>query len=302
MQQKTLSLLQFQKKFGTEKACQKQLFRLRWPEGFKCPCCGHAEAYFHRTRHLYQCKSCGYQASLTAGTVFHKTRTPLTKWFWLIWLMGRQKSGVSMLSMQRMLEIKSYKTVWTMGHKIRKAMADRDSYYKLAGLIEMDDTYFGAPKPGKRGRGAAGKAKVVVAVETPGNKPRFAAMRMVPRVNGEEIQALVRERLVQEAVVKTDGWQGYSFLDGSPQHHHEWLVPGSGKEAPKVLPWVHTLIGNIKGNIRGVHHGVRPKHLPRYLAEFCYRFNRRFWEPQMFNRMLHACLNSSTITFSELRQ
>jgi len=162
MQQKTLSLLQFQKKFGTEKACQKQLFRLRWPEGFKCPRCGHGKTYFHSTRHLYQCKSCGYQASLTAGTVFHKTRTPLTKWFWLIWLMGRQKSGISMLSMQRMLEIKTYKTVWTMGHKIRKALADRDAHYKLAGLIEMDDTYFGAPKPGKRGRGAAGKAKVVV--------------------------------------------------------------------------------------------------------------------------------------------
>jgi hypothetical protein len=78
-------------------------------------------------------------------------------------------------------------------------------------------------------------------------------------------------------------------------------VPGSGKEAPKVLPWVHTLIANIKGNIRGIHHGVSPKQLPRYLAEFCYRFNRRFWEPQMFNRMLHACLNSNTITFLELR-
>jgi len=85
------------------------------------------------------------------------TRTPQ---FWMIWLMGRQKSGISMLSLQRMLEIKTYKTVWTMGHKIRQAMAERDSYYKLAGLIEMDDTYFGAPKPGKRGRGAAGKAKV----------------------------------------------------------------------------------------------------------------------------------------------
>ena len=95
--------------------------------------------------------------------------------------MGRQKSGISMLSLQRMLEIKTYKTVWTMGHKIRQALAERDANYKLAGLIEMDDTYFGAPKPGKRGRGAAGKAKVVVAVETPTDKPRFAAMRMVPR-------------------------------------------------------------------------------------------------------------------------
>jgi transposase-like protein len=165
----------------------------------------------------------------------------------------------------------------------------------------MDDTYFGVPKPGKRGRGAAGKAKVVVAVETPADKPRFAAMRLVPRVSRAEIQPLVRERLATEAVIKTDGWQGYSFLDDAPGLRHEWLVPGSGKEAPKVLSWVHTLIANIKGNIRGIHPGVSPKHLPRYLAEFCYRFNRRFWEPQMFNRMLHACLNSTTITFSELR-
>jgi transposase-like protein len=170
-----------------------------------------------------------------------------------------------------------------------------------AGLIEMDDTYFGAPKPGKRGRGAAGKAKAVVAVETPADKPRFAAMRMVPRVGSAEIQPLVKERLAAEAVIRTDGWQGYSFLDASPGHRHEWLVPGSGTEAPKVLPWVHTLIANMKGNIRGIHYGVSPKHLPRYLAEFCSRFNRRFWEPQMFNRMLHACLNSTTITFSELK-
>ena len=140
-----------------------------------------------------------------------------------------------------------------------------------------------------------------MAVETPKNKPRFAVMHMVPRVSGQEIQALVRARLVEEVVVKTDGWQGYSFLDALP-YRHEWLIPGSEKEAPKVLPWVHTLIANIKGNIRGVHHGVSPKHLPRYLAEFCYRFNRRFWEPQMFNRMLHACVNTSGITFSELRQ
>ena len=166
--QKTLSLLQFQKKFGAEKACQKQLFRLRWPEGFKCPRCGQAETYFHSKRHLYQCKSCGYQASLTAGTVFHKTRTPLTKWFWLIWLMGRQKSGISMMSMQRMLEIKTYKTVWTMGHKIRKALADRDADYKLAGLIAMDDTFFGAPKPREaRPRRRRQGQSCLVAVETP---------------------------------------------------------------------------------------------------------------------------------------
>src|SRR3974390_399424 len=161
MQQPGLDLLEFQKKFRTEKACLKHLLQLRWPQGFRCPRCQHDRAYFHSTRHLYECQACSYQASLTAGTIFHKTRTPLRKWFWMIFLMGRQKSGASMLSLQRLLKIRDYKTVWTMGHKIRKAMADRDAAYQLAGLLEMDDTYFGATKPGKRGRGAAGKAKVV---------------------------------------------------------------------------------------------------------------------------------------------
>ena len=168
MQQESLSLLAFQKRFRTEKACQKHLLKLRWPQGYRCPRCQHEQAYFHRTRHLYACKACGYQTSLTAGTIFHKTRTPLRKWFWMIFLMGRQKSGASMLSLQRILEIRTYKTVWVMGHKIRQAMAERDADYKLADLIELDDTYVGGPKPGKRGRGAAGKSKVVVAVETPG--------------------------------------------------------------------------------------------------------------------------------------
>jgi hypothetical protein len=275
------------------------LFRLRWPEGFKCPRCNHSAAYFDSKRHLYQCKSRGYQASLTAGTVFHKTRIPLTKWFWLIWLMGRQKSGISMLSMQWMLEIKSYKTLWTMGHKIRKALTDRDANYKLAGLIEMDDAYFGAPKPGRRCRGAAGKAKVVVTVETPANKPRFADMHMVPRVSGKENQALVRGVLVEEVVVKTDGCQGYRVLDNPPGRHVK-VVPALGPEAVKLLPWLYTLIANVKGNIRSVHHGVSQKHLPHYLAEFCYRYFRRFWEPPMFNCMLHACWYTPTITFLEL--
>ena len=151
-------------------------------------------------RHLYACKACGYQTSLTAGTIFHKTRTPLRKWFWMIFLMGRQKSGASMLSLQRILEIRTYKTVWVMGHKIRKAMAERDAGYKLAGLIEMDDTYIGGPKPGKHGRGAAGKSKVLVAVETLEDKPRFAAMRQVPRVSSDEIKAMAQACLAAEVV------------------------------------------------------------------------------------------------------
>ena len=300
MQQKPMSLIAFQRKFPTEKACQDHLFHLRWPEGYQCPRCYHHDAYFHRTRHLYQCKACGYQASLTAGTIFHKTRTPLRKWFWMIFLMGRQKSGISMCSLQRMLEIRSYKTVWTMGHKIRKAMADRDAYYKLAGLIEMDDAYFGASKPGRRGRGAAGKAKVIVAVETAADTPGYAKMHQVPQLRAPQIHEIALEVLDEKVVVRTDGWRAYSVLN-SDQRTHEPIAVGGGANASKALPWVHTLIANIKGNIRGVYHGVSNKHLDRYLAEFCYRFNRRFWESQMFDRILAACVATNTVSYSELK-
>lgn len=301
MQQKPMSLIEFQRKFATEKACQQHLFALRWPAGYRCPRCGHDKASFHRTRHLYQCKACKYQVSVTAGTIFHKTRIPLRKWFWVTFLMGRQKSGISMLSLQRMLEIKSYKTVWTMGHKIRKAMAERDAYYKLAGLIEIDDTYFGSAKSGKRGRGAAGKAKVVVAVETQADKPGFATMQQVESLAGAEIHQALKARLEEGAVGRTDGWRAYRVLNAG-QSQHQPVAVGPGNNAVKVFPWVHTLIANVKGNIRGVYHGVSPKHLSRYLGEFCYRFNRRFWEPQMFDRVLTACLSSSSITFAELKE
>jgi len=110
----------------------------------------------------------------------------------------------------------------------------------------------------------------------------------------------VHERLAAKMVVRTDGWQGYIVLDNQPGRH-AWVVPASGPEAVKLLPWVHTLIANVKENFLGVHHCESQKHFSRYLAEFCYRFNRRFWEPQMFNRMLHAFLNTPTITFLELR-
>lgn len=295
-----MGLMKFQERFGTEEDCEKHLFHMRWPDGYKCPRCEHQEAYYHKNRRLYQCKKCGYQVSLTAGTVFHKTRTPLRKWFWMIFLMSRQKSGISMLCMQRMLDIKSYKTVWSMGHKIRKAMADRDSMYQLGGLVEVDDAYFGGTKSGKRGRGADGKSKVIVCVENKGDRAGFASMYVVDSVSREEIKDKVKPGITEGSVVLTDGWRAYEVLNSDTITHSPTVV-GSGENAVKVLPWVHTLISNIKGNIRGVYHGVKGKHLIRYLPEFCYRFNRRFWETELFNRLLNACVNTTTITYSELK-
>jgi transposase-like protein len=218
----------------------------------------------------------------------------------MIFLMGRQKSGISILSLKRMLEIKGYRAVWTMGHKIRGAMAARDAYYKLAGLIEVDDTSFGSPKSWTRGRGAAGKAKVVVAVETKKDRLGFANMQKVEQLSGDEISQVLTDRLDDNVLSRSDGWRAYGVLKTRNRTHAPVIV-STGEHEVKVLPWEHTVIANVKGNIRGRYHGVSPKHLSRYLSELCYRFNRRFWEPQMFDRILTACVNISTITYAELK-
>ena len=163
-----MSLLEFQQAFSSEAACLEYLFQKRWPEGFRCPRCEYDGYYFLKKRRLYQCRGCGYQASVTAGTIFHKTRTPLRYWFWMIFLMSRQKGGVSMLGLQKMLKMSSYQTVWTMGQKIRHAMATRNERYGLRGLVEMNGSFFRRQRsretwPGSRkeseGPGHGGKSR-----------------------------------------------------------------------------------------------------------------------------------------------
>jgi hypothetical protein len=153
---------------------------------------------------------------------------------------------------------------------------------------------FGGPKPGNHGRRASGKAKVVVAVQTPGNKPRFATMHRVPEVGRNDVKDKDQESLAAEATVRTDGWQLYGVL-AELSHHHKPVITSSGKNA---VP----LIANVKGNIHRIYHGISKKHLPFYLAEFCYLFNLRFWVYQMFNRMVTDFVGTQTITFSPLRQ
>jgi transposase-like protein len=218
----------------------------------------------------------------------------------MFFLMTRHKSGVSMLSLQRMLGINSYKTVWTMGHKILKAMADRDAQYQLAGLVEMDDAFIGPRKPGPPGRGAKGKAKVVIAVESGDEHSGFAVMKHVPAVDRDQILSVAHDKIQPSSDVRTDGWRAYRTL-GSNGFGHESVIVSKDKEALNQLRWVHVLTANVKGNLRGVYHGVSGKHLDRYLAEFCYRFNRRFWDSQLFNRTVTACVSTSTVTFAEFR-
>ncbi len=180
-------------------------------------------------------------------------------------------------------------------------MGDRDAPYKLAGLVEMDDSHFGGSKPGKEGRGALGKDRVIVLVEYRGRKAGFAKMSKVDSMSGNDIGRAAVDHLTDNSKVKTDGAAAYRSALKEQNFEHEYVVVGSGKEAPKLLPWVHTMLANIKGNIRGIHKGVSHKHLQRYLDEFCYRFNRKFWEDQLFGRVPCACMNTRTVSYSELK-
>ena len=154
--QKGLSLNEFLKHYGTEELCFDALFKWRWPNGFKCPNCGHHKSCHLNTRKLRQCYQCHRQTSVIAGTIFDSTKLPLTLWFQALYLLTQTKKGVSVMQLHRQLGI-SYNAAWRMKHKLMQVMMERGQAQPLSGLIEMDDAYLGGERSGgKRGRGAVG--------------------------------------------------------------------------------------------------------------------------------------------------
>ncbi|KAA0243503.1 MAG: IS1595 family transposase [Candidatus Brocadia sp. AMX2] len=192
-------------------------------------------------------------------------------------------------------------TVWTMLHKIRHAMKNRDSTYQLTGIVEIDDSFFGSSTKGssKRGRGTS-KTAVIVEASTHGDAVGFAKMTVVDKVDSASIDHLVKASVRVNQPVKTDGLPVYTIVSKSGHNHIQEIV--KGKKAHEVLKWTHILISNAKSFIMGTFHRFGKKHLQAYLDEFCYRFNRRKWELQLFDRLVTACVNSQAIYFAELTQ
>ena len=155
---KGLSEAAFRERFGTEEACRRALFEMRWRQGLTCPACGHKRFCQLKTRELFQCNRCKRQVRLTAGTVFQDTKLPLTTWFIAIYHLTQSKNGISSIELGRRLGVKR-QTAWLMKHKLMRAMGAREAHKpKLEGRVEVDDAYLGGERPGgKRGRGAAGR-------------------------------------------------------------------------------------------------------------------------------------------------
>ena len=296
--QATMTLLEFQRKFATEENCREHLFTIRWPQGFTCPRCGHTEYSYHSTRRLYQCKGCAHQTSLTAGTVMENTKLPLQKWFWAIFMADRDKRGVSAMRLRRELSV-SYKCAWTVLHKIRKAMGDRDGAYMLGGIVELDDSCFGGPKPGRKpGRGTE-KTEVLIGVSLDENgRAGFAKMRVVEDVKSETLAVFADETIAEGAKISSDALSSYikAFKDGTFTHEPKKF----DKNDETHLKWLHTIVSNTKSFIAGTYHGLDVKHFQSYLNEFCYRLNRRFFPNELFDRLLCACISTDTITYKQL--
>jgi len=291
---------QFRRRFRTERDCLRYLIKRKWPDGFRCPQCGHTRAYPIASRALYQCAHCGHQSSVTAHTIFHRTRKPLRDWFWAIFLVATRTTGSSARQLQGDLGL-SYQTAWTWCHKIRKAMEDRDTRYHLQGMVELDDTYIGGKKkPGKRGRGARSKVPVLVAVESRPKGCGHVALHGLSSLSSQGTLGFLDHKLSHDTTISADGL--YLYRPVAERFALSQTVLGDGTRAIEIFPDVHRVIARLKTWIRGTHSHVSKKHLNRYLAEFSYRFNRRFKQRRatIFDRLVTACCATQAVTYRQL--
>jgi transposase-like protein len=315
-------LLEFAARFGTEDRCIEHLAELRWPGGFACIGCGGRQAWRLKARpRVYECTGCHHQESVTAGTVFHRTRTSLCKWFLAAYLMGRDKRGVSAKFLQRELGV-AYQTAWTMAHKLRHGLSE-DPARPLHGFLEADETFLGGRGgPNSRGRSTKNpdKSLVVAAVEkvaAPKNRKGKhghavkrqhgflaggARIAVLPVATGAELGAFLKANLAAGSHLLTDGFAGYRGRDADLGEHlkHTPVVQDAPANAGEFFPITHILFSNIKAWLVGTHHGVSAKHLPRYLREWSYRFNRRTLTDRLDGYLIRRAVECTTITYDQL--
>ena len=280
------TLIEFQRRFLTEEACEDYLAECRWPDGFRCPKCGHDKAWPRTTRRLRECAKCGHLASTTAGTILHRTRTPLVVWFWAAYLLITDKRGISALGLQRQLGIARYETAWMILHKLRRATVNLNRT-KLHGQIEVDEAWIGGVQPGGTGRKRLGRraALVVLALEVRHGHPERLRARIVPDDTASSLVGFVQEVVEVGSTITTDGWPSYLALTEAG-FTHDRIIEGSGAAFTNPVPHLHQAIGNMKAWLNGTHRGVSRRHLAVYLDEFVFRHNRRLNLAAAFSTLL----------------
>ena len=307
------SLTEFQTEFPDEASCAAFLFKRRWQEGFVCPGCGGVRAAALKSRaYTFECYGCRRQTSITAGTAMHRTRLPLTTWFWAAHLMATHSNGMSARQLEDQLGL-GYRTAWLLAQKLRRSMVDPDRE-PLEGVVEIDQ----AEIPFREGDaffepGNAGKILVIGAVEvierdTNKAKPRRKHAKYLDTRSGRvrlaviadntaaSLEAFVRANVKPGATLLTDGHASYP---GLTDYRHDPRVVGK-MAAHVVLPWIHRVFALLKRWGLGTYHGLRRKHADTYLNEFVFRYNRRFYRHASFEAMLGLATRHAPTSYWEI--
>ena len=284
--------MEFEKRFNSEQECRKYLIQLRWPNGYICPNCSHNKAW-ETSRGLYHCIKCDYESSITAGTIFQDTRKPLQLWFKAMWHVTNQKHGISALGLQRALGIGSYHTAWEWMYRLRHAMV-RPGRDRISGIVEVDETYIGGKRTGKRGRGAEGKLLVIIVVQIVGNRIGRIRLKRIPDASGDSLNHAIKESTEPGSTIITDGWEGYSKLEIFGYTHK--IAKKEGFLGENLLPKCNIVAALLKRWLLGIHQG-RAQHLDYYLDEFTFRFNRRTSKSRgmLFYRLVQQSLMTDPV-------
>lgn len=290
--------------FADETACRRYLARCRWPQGFECAHCGVKAEPWMTGRGYLHCRQCGSEVSVTAGTIFDRTRIPLRTWFAAMWFVTSQKDGASALGLKRVLGLGSYQTAWSLLHKLRRAMV-RPERDRLCGRIEVDETYVGGSNVGgKRGRGSEGKEIVVIAVEV--HSPKGfgrVRMRQIPDVSGSSLMPFVCDVAEKGSKIMTDGWGGYNQLTKCGYGHDSVVLSDTGDPAHVSMPGVHRIAALVKRWLLSTHQGsVSGKHLEYYLDEYTFRFNRRTSQSRgmLFYRLIEQAVMTAPLPYRQI--
>ena len=293
------NLLEFEHHFPDEIACREYLVSLRWPEGMVCPSCQHRVGVEIR-RGLWRCAACRMEASVTAGTVFQDSKLPLSVWFRAMWQVTNQKNGVRALGLQRALGLVSYKTAWTVLHKLRRAMV-RPGREQLQGIVEVEETYWGGEEEAVRGRLTYDKALIVVAAEVNGLGIGRIRLRHISDVSRKTLHGFIAETILPGSTVQTDGLNAYRELPGYT--HDRQVQRRQPEDSDHLLPRAHRVISLLKRWMLGTHQGaVASDYLQDYLDEFTFRFNRRTSASRgkLFLRLAQQAVQVAPSTFDSI--
>ena len=294
--------------FLTEDACRDYLAGLRWPDRFSCPSCGFDEAWL-TGRGLRMCVECGVKTSVTAGTIFHRSHTPLSTWFAAVWFVTSQKNGVSAQGLQDALGFGSYETAWAWLHKLRRAMVrpERELLGTAPGsTVELDQSFLGGRSAGRTGA-ASGKAPITIAVErTARGRLGRVRLELADKPGGLDMLDFASDVIAPGSVVHTDGAKLFNRLEGLGYVHHSMPSTNRGAKVENpdaVMPGPHLVSSLLKRWTAGtLHHRLSYRHMPYYLDEFTFRFNRRNSRARgmLFYRLLQQAVDTDPHPLKDL--